>query len=155
MNTAMNHRRATVTLVSGVLALAACGSTAEDTTSTGRDPVSAGQPAQAAEAEAGVPADHPADRPAARDQLERAAQAKTLTPWLADPARHPANQDPQSSNASPWLAHPARHPTNQDPESSNASLWLADPARHPRTRTRSRRTLRCGWRRSADGSGQS
>ena len=101
MNTAMNHPRATVALLSGLLAVAACGSTAEDTTPAGRDPASAGQPAQAAEAESGVPADHPA----ALNPNERAAQSKTLALWwLADPARHPANQDPQSSNASLWWA---------------------------------------------------
>ncbi len=72
MNTAMNRPRATVTLLSGLLAVAACGSTAEDTTPTGPDPASAGQSPQAAEAESGVPADHPDDRPAAPDQLERA-----------------------------------------------------------------------------------
>ena len=75
MNTAMNHPRATVALLSGLLALAACGGTAEDTTPTGRDPVSAGQPAQAAEAEASVPADHPPIAGGA-DQLERAGRRR-------------------------------------------------------------------------------
>ena len=53
-------------------------------------------------------------------------QAATVeaAPWWADPAQHPANQDPTLSaneaGAAPnqWWADPAQHPANQDPSLS-------------------------------------
>ena len=71
----------------------------------------------------------------------QAAAVEAAAPYWADPAQHPANQDPTlSANraaAAPYWADPAQHPANQDPtlSANRAGVapthWLADPALHP------------------------
>ena len=77
-----------------------------------------------------------------RSPLVQAA-AVEAAPWWADPAQHPANQDPSLSTnqagvaPTHWWADPAQHPANQDPSLSANQAgvapthWLADPAQHP------------------------
>jgi hypothetical protein len=90
---ALPKRRRSIAVLglSGFLALAACGADAEP----------ASRPARAAPQSDAAAAP---DVPVSPDQIERrtGSQTQSQTPWWADPARHPANQDPALSKL--WWA---------------------------------------------------